>query len=97
MALQDVKAYLTEEGGQIAVSPRHLISRRSKPSSADENHSRIFPSFHNQVFDATNTTRERRDLILAFVKENAFKVNVICNIFPSKSLFFSFFKSFQLR
>ncbi|CAF91432.1 unnamed protein product, partial [Tetraodon nigroviridis] len=26
------------------------------------------------VFDATNTTRERRDLILAFGKENAFKV-----------------------
>ncbi|XP_038583902.1 6-phosphofructo-2-kinase/fructose-2,6-bisphosphatase 2-like [Micropterus salmoides] len=44
VALQDVKAYLTKEGGQIA------------------------------VFDATNTTRERRDLILAFVKENAFKV-----------------------
>uniref|UniRef100_A0AAQ4S9D3 6-phosphofructo-2-kinase/fructose-2,6-bisphosphatase 2 n=1 Tax=Gasterosteus aculeatus aculeatus TaxID=481459 RepID=A0AAQ4S9D3_GASAC len=44
VALQDVKAYLLAEGGQIA------------------------------VFDATNTTRERRDLILAFVKENAFKV-----------------------
>uniref|UniRef100_A0A3P8WFU5 6-phosphofructo-2-kinase/fructose-2,6-bisphosphatase 2 n=1 Tax=Cynoglossus semilaevis TaxID=244447 RepID=A0A3P8WFU5_CYNSE len=44
IALQDVKAYLTEEGGQIA------------------------------VFDATNTTRERRDLIQAFVKDNAFKV-----------------------
>ncbi|XP_030584563.1 6-phosphofructo-2-kinase/fructose-2,6-bisphosphatase 2 isoform X3 [Archocentrus centrarchus] len=44
VALQDVKAYLTEEGGQIA------------------------------VFDATNTTRERRDLIQAFVKENSFKV-----------------------
>lgn len=27
-----------------------------------------------QVFDATNTTRERRDLILNFAKENAFKV-----------------------
>ncbi|KAG7250053.1 hypothetical protein CRUP_027326, partial [Coryphaenoides rupestris] len=39
----DVRVYLTEEGGQIA------------------------------VFDATNTTRERRDLILAFVHENAFK------------------------
>ncbi|KAF3854129.1 hypothetical protein F7725_022184 [Dissostichus mawsoni] len=26
------------------------------------------------VFDATNTTRERRDLILSFVKENAYKV-----------------------
>uniref|UniRef100_A0A665XFG5 6-phosphofructo-2-kinase/fructose-2,6-bisphosphatase 2 n=1 Tax=Echeneis naucrates TaxID=173247 RepID=A0A665XFG5_ECHNA len=44
VALRDVKAYLTEDGGQIA------------------------------VFDATNTTRERRDLIQAFVKENAFKV-----------------------
>uniref|UniRef100_A0AAY4E8K1 6-phosphofructo-2-kinase/fructose-2,6-bisphosphatase 2 n=1 Tax=Denticeps clupeoides TaxID=299321 RepID=A0AAY4E8K1_9TELE len=44
VALQDVKAYLNEEGGQIA------------------------------VFDATNTTRERRDLILCFVKENAYKV-----------------------
>ncbi|KAF0034647.1 hypothetical protein F2P81_012405 [Scophthalmus maximus] len=44
VALQDVKAYLTEEGGQIA------------------------------VFDATNTTRERRDLIQDFVKENSFKV-----------------------
>ncbi|XP_071016932.1 6-phosphofructo-2-kinase/fructose-2,6-bisphosphatase 2-like isoform X2 [Oncorhynchus clarkii lewisi] len=44
VALEDVKGYLTEEGGQIA------------------------------VFDATNTTRERRDLILDFGKENAFKV-----------------------
>ncbi|XP_040319442.1 6-phosphofructo-2-kinase/fructose-2,6-bisphosphatase 2 isoform X6 [Herpailurus yagouaroundi] len=44
VALQDVKAYLTEESGQIA------------------------------VFDATNTTRERRDMILNFAKENSFKV-----------------------
>ncbi|CAB1441475.1 unnamed protein product [Pleuronectes platessa] len=44
VALQDVGAYLKEEGGQIA------------------------------VFDATNTTRERRDLIQGFVKENGFKV-----------------------
>ncbi|KAB5546686.1 hypothetical protein PHYPO_G00074870 [Pangasianodon hypophthalmus] len=43
-ALQDVKSYLNEEGGQIA------------------------------VFDATNTTRERRDLILDFAQENAYKV-----------------------
>lgn len=36
-----------------------------------------------QVFDATNTTRERRDLILAFVKENAFKVKLdqFCKMF----------------
>ncbi|XP_013990961.1 6-phosphofructo-2-kinase/fructose-2,6-bisphosphatase 2 [Salmo salar] len=44
VALQDVKAYLTEEGGQIA------------------------------VFDATNTTRERRELLLSFAKEHAYKV-----------------------
>ncbi|XP_061639698.1 6-phosphofructo-2-kinase/fructose-2,6-bisphosphatase 2 isoform X4 [Phyllopteryx taeniolatus] len=44
VALQDVKVYLTDEAGQIA------------------------------VFDATNTTRERRDLIQAFAKENAFKL-----------------------
>ncbi|CAK7309684.1 6-phosphofructo-2-kinase/fructose-2,6-bisphosphatase 2 [Vulpes lagopus] len=44
VALEDVKAYLTEENGQIA------------------------------VFDATNTTRERRDMILSFAKENSFKV-----------------------
>uniref|UniRef100_A0A672SCE9 6-phosphofructo-2-kinase/fructose-2,6-bisphosphatase 2 n=1 Tax=Sinocyclocheilus grahami TaxID=75366 RepID=A0A672SCE9_SINGR len=44
VALQDVKIYLNEEGGQIA------------------------------VFDATNTTRERWDLIINFVQENAYKV-----------------------
>uniref|UniRef100_A0A3Q2D3X6 6-phosphofructo-2-kinase/fructose-2,6-bisphosphatase 2 n=1 Tax=Cyprinodon variegatus TaxID=28743 RepID=A0A3Q2D3X6_CYPVA len=44
VALQDVKTYLNEEGGQIV------------------------------VFDATNTTRERRTLILDFAKENSYKV-----------------------
>ncbi|KAK6482556.1 6-phosphofructo-2-kinase/fructose-2,6-bisphosphatase 3-like isoform X4 [Huso huso] len=43
-ALRDVKSYLSEEDGQLA------------------------------VFDATNTTRERRDMILNFGKENGFKV-----------------------
>ncbi|KAJ8411324.1 hypothetical protein AAFF_G00173300 [Aldrovandia affinis] len=43
-ALIDVKTYLTEEGGQIA------------------------------VFDATNTTRDRRDMILSFGSENGFKM-----------------------
>ncbi|KAG9339980.1 hypothetical protein JZ751_022295 [Albula glossodonta] len=43
-ALRDVKSYLTEEGGQIA------------------------------VFDATNTTRERRDMILSFGSENGFEI-----------------------
>uniref|UniRef100_A0A8C6PVW8 6-phosphofructo-2-kinase/fructose-2,6-bisphosphatase 2 n=1 Tax=Nothobranchius furzeri TaxID=105023 RepID=A0A8C6PVW8_NOTFU len=44
VALKDVKTYLSEEGGQIA------------------------------VFDATNTTRERRNLILKFAQDNAYKV-----------------------
>ncbi|KAG8440045.1 hypothetical protein GDO86_006005 [Hymenochirus boettgeri] len=43
-ALADVKSYLTEEGGQVA------------------------------VFDATNTTRERRSIVIEFAKENDFKV-----------------------
>ncbi|XP_056604562.1 6-phosphofructo-2-kinase/fructose-2,6-bisphosphatase 3 isoform X2 [Triplophysa dalaica] len=64
-ALRDVKIYLTEEEGQVA------------------------------VFDATNTTRERRDMILDFGAKNGFKVffiesvcddpNVIaCNILEVK-------------
>lgn len=31
--------------------------------------------FFSQVFDATNTTRERRHMILHFAKENDFKVS----------------------
>uniref|UniRef100_A0A8C1F8E9 6-phosphofructo-2-kinase/fructose-2,6-biphosphatase 3 n=1 Tax=Cyprinus carpio carpio TaxID=630221 RepID=A0A8C1F8E9_CYPCA len=64
-ALRDVKTYLTEEEGQVA------------------------------VFDATNTTRERRDMILEFGSVNGFKIffiesvcddpNVIaCNILEVK-------------
>lgn len=77
MALQDVKAYLTEEGGQIAVSASLSPIERMQ---TNRRRSEPFPTYvfssSNQVFDATNTTRERRDLILAFVKENAFKVNI---------------------
>uniref|UniRef100_A0AAR2KS03 6-phosphofructo-2-kinase domain-containing protein n=1 Tax=Pygocentrus nattereri TaxID=42514 RepID=A0AAR2KS03_PYGNA len=43
-ALNDVRQYLTEEGGQVA------------------------------VFDATNTTRERRETINRFAEQNGFKV-----------------------
>ncbi|CAI5688707.1 unnamed protein product [Oreochromis niloticus] len=43
-ALNDVREYLTEDGGQVA------------------------------VFDATNTTRERRETILEFAEQNGFKV-----------------------
>ncbi|XP_053572397.1 6-phosphofructo-2-kinase/fructose-2,6-bisphosphatase 3 isoform X2 [Bombina bombina] len=51
-ALADVKTYLTQEGGQVA------------------------------VFDATNTTRERRAMVVDFAKENDFKVfflESVCN------------------
>ncbi|XP_031701031.1 6-phosphofructo-2-kinase/fructose-2,6-bisphosphatase 4a isoform X2 [Anarrhichthys ocellatus] len=43
-ALNDVRQYLTEDGGQVA------------------------------VFDATNTTRERRETIIQFADQNGFKV-----------------------
>uniref|UniRef100_A0A667XDU4 6-phosphofructo-2-kinase/fructose-2,6-biphosphatase 3 n=1 Tax=Myripristis murdjan TaxID=586833 RepID=A0A667XDU4_9TELE len=43
-ALRDVRSYLTDEGGQVA------------------------------VFDATNTTRERREMILDFGSKNGFKI-----------------------
>lgn len=38
-------------------------------------HVNIFVSKPPQVFDATNTTRERRDLILEFAQENTYKVH----------------------
>ncbi|MEE6481658.1 hypothetical protein FKM82_012929 [Ascaphus truei] len=55
-ALRDVKSYLTEEGGQIA------------------------------VFDATNTTRERRGMINHFAKENGFKVFFIESVCDDPSV-----------
>lgn len=32
-------------------------------------------SMSEQVFDATNTTRERRETIIEFAEQNGFKVN----------------------
>lgn len=55
-ALADVKSYLTEEGGQIA------------------------------VFDATNTTRDRRAMIVDFAKENDFKVFFIESVCDDPSV-----------
>ncbi|KAF6717074.1 6-phosphofructo-2-kinase/fructose-2,6-bisphosphatase 3 [Oryzias melastigma] len=55
-ALRDVKSYLKDEGGQVA------------------------------VFDATNTTRERRDLILKFGEENDFKVFFIESVCEDPSV-----------
>ncbi|XP_007235038.2 6-phosphofructo-2-kinase/fructose-2,6-bisphosphatase 3 isoform X3 [Astyanax mexicanus] len=55
-ALRDVKIYLTELGGQVA------------------------------VFDATNTTRDRRELILDFGSENGFKIFFIESICEDPSV-----------
>ncbi|KAF1372547.1 hypothetical protein PFLUV_G00266630 [Perca fluviatilis] len=55
-ALRDVKSYLKEEGGQVA------------------------------VFDATNTTRERRDMILQFGSENGFKIFFIESVCDDPSV-----------
>ncbi|KAJ8384541.1 hypothetical protein AAFF_G00200740 [Aldrovandia affinis] len=55
-ALSDVKSYLTEEGGQIA------------------------------VFDATNTTRNRRDMILSFGRDNGFKIFFIESVCEDPSV-----------
>lgn len=91
VALEDVKAYLTEDSGQIAVSLAYLfpvlVSTLSKlyspPPAPPWVHLGgipfLFPTHlpcgcSSQVFDATNTTRERRDMILNFAKENSFKV-----------------------
>uniref|UniRef100_A0A4W6F867 6-phosphofructo-2-kinase/fructose-2,6-biphosphatase 3 n=1 Tax=Lates calcarifer TaxID=8187 RepID=A0A4W6F867_LATCA len=55
-ALRDVKSYLKDEGGQVA------------------------------VFDATNTTRERRDMILKFGSENNFKIFFIESVCDDPSV-----------
>uniref|UniRef100_A0A3Q2NNM3 6-phosphofructo-2-kinase/fructose-2,6-biphosphatase 3 n=1 Tax=Fundulus heteroclitus TaxID=8078 RepID=A0A3Q2NNM3_FUNHE len=55
-ALRDVKSYLKDEGGQVA------------------------------VFDATNTTRDRRDLILKFGNENDFKIFFIESVCEDPSV-----------
>lgn len=87
MALEDVKAYLTEESGQIAVSLSCLFPILISTQETVKPHTgsalvgfqfslptNLLCDLSPQVFDATNTTRERRDMILNFAKENSFKV-----------------------
>lgn len=71
-ALNDVRQYLSVEGGQVAVS---ALCCPQVPHSRSP-----FLSIHNivllfQVFDATNTTRERRMTIVKFAEQNSFKVH----------------------
>lgn len=68
-ALNDVRQYLRVEGGQVAVSSRQL---GAAPTAGAQRTSRFFLPF--QVFDATNTTRERRGTIVKFAEQNGFKV-----------------------
>lgn len=68
------------EGGQIAVSVLSVLWTVSVPLCCRLSEALNLLSSH-QVFDATNTTRERRDLILAFGKENAFKVKARSYLF----------------
>ena len=85
-----MKAYLTEESGQIAVSltasslspPLQQPSCTAPLGSTSVGLCFLVPiplprGLSSQVFDATNTTRERRDLILNFAEENSFKVDFI--------------------
>ncbi|KPP63309.1 6-phosphofructo-2-kinase/fructose-2,6-bisphosphatase 4-like [Scleropages formosus] len=59
-ALNDVQQYLGEEGGQVAVGLPFFFSRE--------------PFWLHMVFDATNTTRERRETIVRFAEQNGYKV-----------------------
>lgn len=89
VALEDVKAYLTEDCGQIAVSLASCscpLLWRLVPCPATVHpvltphptpHPQSVLCASSQVFDATNTTRERRDMILNFAKENSFKVPML--------------------
>lgn len=76
VALDDVKIYLNKEGGQIAVRAPKIAKTFFFYLSVDKNKNCFLTCFAvtRQVFDATNTTRERRELILNFAKDNAYKV-----------------------
>lgn len=104
VALDDVKIYLNEEGGQIAVRPPKpaktflfffflLVFIEHKYKSLLF----LLLPVVCQVFDATNTTRERRELILNFAKDNAYKVGASLELWNCQSVFhvssnlFSFF------
>lgn len=87
-ALKDVAAYFTKEQGQVAVSeqttripadPGHQVRTRVTRLERLPSPSVCLL----QVFDATNTTRERRTIILTFARERGYKVsdhgNVLAN------------------
>ncbi|XP_066065004.1 6-phosphofructo-2-kinase/fructose-2,6-bisphosphatase isoform X1 [Chamaea fasciata] len=86
-ALKDVRTYLSSEEGQVAVRIFNFFLLKIKLNQSfwsKRLSPRIFrvrgvgsnfsPNTPLKVFDATNTTRERRDVILQFAKENGYKV-----------------------
>lgn len=70
-ALNDVRHYLSVEGGQVAVSSSFCpyIAKDYYINTCVTKELLLF-----QVFDATNTTRERRGTIVKFAEQNGFKV-----------------------
>lgn len=69
-----MRQYLTQEGGQVAVGGR--LKALLPDWGGEGGGLRVFHirSTSQQVFDATNTTRERRDTIIQFAEQNGFKV-----------------------
>lgn len=57
--------------GSVTARPRIGSASAGFPVSLPPH---LLCGLSSQVFDATNTTRERRDMILNFAKENSFKV-----------------------
>lgn len=73
-ALNDVRQYLTEDGGQVAVSQMFIVVVVEQSWLNTVCKSSASAALFCQVFDATNTTRERRETIIQFAEQNGFKV-----------------------
>lgn len=76
-ALNDVRQYLTEDGGQVAVGQMLGVAIRMVFYATFYYRilKCVFCPAVMQVFDATNTTRERRHTIIQFAEQNGFKVS----------------------
>lgn len=74
-ALNDVRQYLTEQGGQVAVGQVLDCVLVEMFGAGQIKLIHYCPVCVEQVFDATNTTRERRETIIQFAEQNGFKVN----------------------
>lgn len=68
-----MRQYLTQEGGQVAVG--EMLNAQHQQCDKFLHFFSHVLSMSEQVFDATNTTRERRETIIEFAEQNGFKVN----------------------